>query len=65
MLDLAIAVVKFNLIRSPADFLRELVNLGKRIQNHTVEFDKIYAKIKTHYVNESIEKERKLKVRRE
>ena len=65
MVDLFITGFKFNFCQSPSDFLREKVNKKKNINKYHSEFDKIYAKIKTHYVEEDIKREAYLDHRRE
>jgi hypothetical protein len=50
---------------SPSDFLRTVVTMGYRMEDNEERFYSIFAKIKTHYVTKSIEKERALEKRRE
>ena len=50
---------------TPTDFLRSIVSSGRKIGDHVKEFDRIFAKIKTYYVNEDIKREDELEQRRE
>ena len=57
IVDLFITSFKFNFLTTPTDFLRTMVAQGKKINNHLKEFNSIFAKIKTFYVNEDIKRE--------
>ena len=42
------------MLTSPTDFLRNIVKNKLQIYNHIAEFNEIYAKIKTYYVEEDM-----------
>ena len=71
--DLFLTGVSFNILTSPSDYLRSVVSSGKRSlvkdakdeKDPEEEFNSIYAKIKTYYVQEDIKREAYLEMRRE
>ena len=54
VVDLFVTSFRFNFMTTPTDFLRTMVSQKKNIQEHLKEFNSIYAKIKSFYVNEDI-----------
>lgn len=63
--DLFLRGFFFNVLVSPSDFLRNIVSEKLSLQAALPIFEKIYAKIKTQYVEESIRHESELEKRRE
>lgn len=63
--DLFLRGLFFNVLVSPSDFLRNIVSEKLSLQAALPIFEKIYAKIKTQYVEESIRHESELEKRRE
>jgi hypothetical protein len=63
--DLFIRSVYFNILTTPSDFLREAVNNKVPVKDIVRRFDEIYAKIKTYYVREDVEKEKANEKKRE
>lgn len=65
--DLFLKGVSFNILTSPSDYLRSVVSSGSRFltDDGEYEFNAIYAKIKTYYVQEDIKREAYLEMRRE
>ena len=63
--DLFIRAIYFNILTSPSDYLREVVNRKLPVKDIIKRFDEIYAKIKTYYVREDVEKEKANEKRRE
>ena len=55
----------YNFRTSPSDFLREVVIRGFKLEDHKREFERIYARIKSKYVDEDMDRERELDRRRE
>ena len=67
IVDLFKTSFTFNFLTSPTDYLRMLVNQGKKelSQKEQKTFNEIYGEIKTKIVMEDMEKERELDRRRE
>jgi hypothetical protein len=63
--DLFIRAVYFNILTTPSDFLRKAVNKKVPVKDIVKRFDEIYAKIKTYYVREDVEKEKANEKKRE
>jgi hypothetical protein len=64
-IDLFYRSIYFNILTSPSDFLRFVVSKKLNIAEHLKTFDKIYAELKTKYVEEGIKREAELELRRE
>ena len=63
--DLLMASIKYNIKTNPSDFLRQMIKKKKKISVHADEFNEIYMKIKRHYVDKDIEREKIIEKRRE
>ncbi len=65
IIDMFITSFQFEITAGPGDFLRKLIANGKSINTHAEEFQNIYGKIKTRYVDVDIEREVKVEEKRD
>ena len=63
--DLFMEAWQFEIMTSPADFLRKAVSYGEDIEKKEHRFNQIYAQIKKKYIEEDLQREEKIEVKRD